>query len=287
MYFHIDIASVKHARLQFKLPIRVSMDNRRAVRDMSQRRRNDGFSPLEINTIMEGLSLVVRLIMLFAFIPPSLVKNVVLALASGLFIVVKQSTQFIRNRLDPIDATNKNRLVDSFSEEECWDYFRFQKNQMKELVALLELPEHFVCEHGHTFPAEHAVCVYLYLHTYPSKLQRIQNLFGREISQLFRISNRVKSFLLTKHSHKVFKNLDWYSDRFDMYADAVNRAVQNSPYVILYLYIYICTGIYSVCTAMGSAEVSSILFESPFISSYIYFFSHDRVFSYFVWISRL
>jgi len=60
-----------------------------------------------------------------------------------------------------------------------------------------------------------------------------------------------------------------------------------SPYIILCLYIYICTGIYSVCTAMGSAEVSSILFESPFISSYIYFFSHDRVFSYFVWISRL
>ena len=32
--------------------------------------------------------------------------------------------------------------------------------------------------------------------------------------------------------------------------------------------IYICTGKYSVCTAMRLAEVSSILFEPPFISSF-------------------
>ena len=63
-----------------------------------------------------------------------------------------------------------------------------------------------------------------------------------------------------------------------------------SPYIILYLYgiyIYIRTGKYSVCTAMRLAEVSSILFESPFISSYIYFFSHDRVFSCCVSTSQL
>ena len=44
-----------------------------------------------------------------------------------------------------------------------------------------------------------------------------------------------------------------------------------SPYIILYLYgiyIYIRTGKYSVCTAMRLAEVSSILIEPPFISSF-------------------
>jgi hypothetical protein len=41
-----------------------------------------------------------------------------------------------------------------------------------------------------------------------------------------------------------------------------------SPYNILYLYIYSCTGIYSVCKAMELAEVSSIPFGSPFIFSF-------------------
>jgi hypothetical protein len=209
------------------------MDDRRTVREMSQRRRNEGLSPFEIHTILEGLSLLLRLLMIIIAMPPSIAKAIILAMTTTLFSIINRSTQFIRNHSDPIEPTNKARLVDSFSVEECWDFFRFRKHQLKQIVTLLGLPAHFLCNSGHAAPGEHALCVYLYLHTYPTKLQRMQKEFGREMTQLSRISNRVKSFLLTRHSHKVVANLDWYSDRFDIYANAVNQAIQNSPVNLL------------------------------------------------------
>jgi Flp pilus assembly protein TadB len=84
------------------------MDRRRAIRNMSQRRRHEGLSPFEIHTIVKGLSTVVRILTLAVTIPPSLVKIILFMLATSL-------------------------------------------------------------------------CLYLYLHTYPTKLQRLQKDFGRVV----------------------------------------------------------------------------------------------------------
>lgn len=100
---------------------------------------------------------------------------------------------------------------------------------MQVLVVALGLPVVFVCDNGSIIPGEHALCLYLYLKTYPTKLQRAQKEFGREFTQLSSISNRVKAFLMVCHGHKVQGNLDWYADRFDIYADSVNPAVAYSP----------------------------------------------------------
>jgi len=56
----------------------------------------------------------------------------------------------------------------------------------------------------------------------------VQTEFGREMSQLSRIDTTVREWLLVHHQHKVVNNLDWYADRFDDYASAVNTAIAAS-----------------------------------------------------------
>ena len=204
------------------------MHPRRPIRDMSQRRRHEGLSPIELHSLQEALKFIVQLLQLTFLLPIGVAKVILFTCATALFNSVTSARQTIYHRLDIINPINRDRDIASFSEEECWDFFRFRRDQLSHLALLLQLPQWFICENGCTCPREHALCVYLYHLSYPTRLQRIQNVFGRELSQLSRIENRIKSFLITRHRAKVVGNLDWYADRFDMYADAYNRAIAYS-----------------------------------------------------------
>ena len=41
---------------------------------------------------------------------------------------------------DPIDRTNSNRGVDTFTSNECWHFFRFRKQDLPRLLIALYLP---------------------------------------------------------------------------------------------------------------------------------------------------
>ena len=105
---------------------------------------------------------------------------------------------------------------------------RFRKAQLCELIELLGFPRYMFTENDLQFPSEYGFFIYLYHSSYPTKLQRMQKMFGREYSQLSRIENRVKDFLLIRNRHKVVNNIEWYSDRFNLYATAHNRAISIS-----------------------------------------------------------
>lgn len=190
---------------------------RRAIRDTSQRRRHEGLSPLEIESFQEAMEMVGSLLQLAIMVPIGPLRNIYTA-CSGLAVDLIETASHVAYRaLDHVDPTNKNRLLSSFTEEECWDFFRFRKYQLAELVGLLRLPLYFTCpESRHTCPGEHALLLYLYHLSYPTKLQRMQNVFERELSQLSRLENRVKAFLILRNQHKVLGNLDWYANRFGM-----------------------------------------------------------------------
>ena len=201
------------------------MNQRRLVRDTSQRRRHEGLSAFEVQSVREALAVIVQLLQAIVVLPFGVVKIILIALVTTLYNAVSNVLLVAYVPLDRVDATNKNRLIASFSESECFDYFRFHRDQLMELARLLELPPIFECHNGCHCPGEHALCVYLFHLSYPMKLQRMQNVFGREQSQLSRIENCIKAFLIARHRSKVVGNLDWYADRFDMYRDAYNRAI--------------------------------------------------------------
>ena len=201
---------------------------RRAIRETSQRRRHEGLSPLELHRLQEALQQVGQLLQLAMMMPIRRLRFIFITCATYVLALVQSAVNIIYRDLDTIDDNNKNRLIQSFSDEECWDNFRLRKDQLSEMIVLLHIPRSIVCKNGLACPGEHALLIYMYHISYPTKLQRMQNVFGREISQLCRLENRIKSFLVTRHRNKVIGNLLWYANRFDSYAAAYNRAIAYS-----------------------------------------------------------
>ena len=62
----------------------------------------------------------------------------------------------------PINHRDKNRLFDSFTDEECWHYLRFRRAELAELFVLCDFSAMVVCDNGITCPGEHAFAVMLY-----------------------------------------------------------------------------------------------------------------------------
>ena len=122
--------------------------------------------------------------------------------------------RFLTIALDPVDPDNKDRLIGSFTDEECYVFFRFRKNQMHRLHQALQLPNMIICDNGTSCSGKHALCFYLFMRTTPTNLRRVQTEFGREMSQLSRIDTAIREWLLVHHPHKVVNNLDWYADRY-------------------------------------------------------------------------
>lgn len=129
----------------------------------------------------------------------------------------------------PVDARNRNRLFDSFTDEECWHNLRFRKAELHQFFALCEFPAVVICNYGSSCSGEHAFCVMLYRIAYPSRLFELQEIFGRDYSQVSRMFKWSIDYMYEKHRHKVEGNLSWYSDRFDMYHQATIKKIIDSP----------------------------------------------------------
>ena len=112
--------------------------------------------------------------------------------------------------LDPVNPANKNRLLDSFTDEECWKHLRFRKTHIRLLMKLMKIPIVIVTSNGVTCPGEHAFALMLWRMHYPSTLSLLQNYFGRDYTQLSRIFNTIVDFVDANHRHKVQNNIDWY-----------------------------------------------------------------------------
>lgn len=132
------------------------------------------------------------------------------------------------NQLDPIVSHNKNRNIESWTEEECYNMFRFRKSDLHVLYNALNLPAIIVLSNGCTCSGQYAFCMMLYRLAYPTTLFRMQTLFGREYSQISRIFNYIINIVYQQHRHKVNGNIDWYADRFDVYNQAYRAKIATS-----------------------------------------------------------
>ena len=205
---------------------------RRPIREMSQRRRHQGLSQIDLHQIEVSLRTVLSLLVQVATIPILALRVPFLVVAANLLRGIIGMFTLVYQVLDPIDPANRDRLIASYTDEECYYLFRLRKTQLTDLFARLNLPQIIRCENGIVCPGEHALLVYLYHLTCPTILLRMQKEFGRETSQLCRIEKYIKSYLITNYRRFVIGNLMWYEDRFEQYADVVNTKVAYSPHNI-------------------------------------------------------
>ena len=92
---------------------------RRPIRLNTMRRRHEGLSPLEIDTIQTGYALLVHILQLTVIVPFGLVRNTLLGAATALIASIQAAMEIAYRRLDIVDASNKvlnniSRLLDTY-----------------------------------------------------------------------------------------------------------------------------------------------------------------------------
>jgi len=195
---------------------------------MPWRRRHEGFVPLEVYQNAKSWKFIENLMNIAIFLAPGVLKNNINLIIALTMANTISKRRYIVEPVDPVNQANRNRGIESFTEEECWKHLRFKKADLPKLMELLRFPA-VIKSHTTTTSGESAFCLMLWRLHYPTTWSLCQSIFGREYSQLSRIFNAAIDFVNANHKKKVVNNIDWYSDRFDLYRDRISRKIANLP----------------------------------------------------------
>jgi len=203
---------------------------REAIGQMPYRRRYMGMSALERHEEASVWMLIAGLVQVQAMLPPGPVSNAV-AFAAALFTLYATSLRIATfTVLGAVNPANRNRDINTFSDDFCWHVLRFRKRDLHRLYPLMQFPAQLHCDNGTTCCGEYAFCLMIFRLAYPTRLVTLQEEFGREYSQLSRIFQEAIDITDVNHRHRVVDCLDWYVNRLDMYNDAIQRLIAGSPH---------------------------------------------------------
>lgn len=208
------------------------MAERRNVRNMPYRHRQDGLTPLERVEEYRLWQIVLNLLTVYVVYPVGAVKDAILALAVIVLMRAQSLRHLIAGSLNHIDKNLSNRGIDTFSDEFLYRHMRFRRSHLIILLAKLNVPNVIIVSNGITCSGEYALLLMLYRLHYPCTLASMEPIFGRDYSQISRIFNWAIDFVYENHKDKVLGNIDWYADRFDSYNNAYKEkiaGVANNP----------------------------------------------------------
>ena len=152
------------------------------IRDMPYRRRYQGMFILEYMYYLKCVESITAML------------TICLALAGAgidvdalMLVIIPLIIYTIRQKIipwvpvPPVDPANRDRLIDSFSDEDAYNCLRFRKTQLRTLFEEMGLPNGYLtCSNGTSCPWEHGMLMLLYrIHnpTQLNKLQRLQSMF--------------------------------------------------------------------------------------------------------------
>ena len=146
-------------------------------RDMSFRRRGDGLSVASAMNIDNGLRLVFQLLELVdaPHLPPEAKHEVLLQVFTLLNELHKEAT-YVKNPLPPVYNRSKGRGLNTLSDEFCYRRLRFGKNEIIELLTVLDFPRFFMLDNRVNVSFESAFLFFLYRLRYPSTLAMTQDM---------------------------------------------------------------------------------------------------------------
>ena len=119
----------------------------------------------------------------------------------------------------------KRMDFESLTPEQCKSWFRFEKVYIPGLVTALGLPEELVASNRTRCTGLEGLCILLRRLAYPNRLEDLEGIFGRGVSELSVITNLVLDFLYEKWHH-LLDTLPaaWLTDaRLEEGAEAVLR----------------------------------------------------------------
>ncbi|CAN0212602.1 unnamed protein product, partial [Discosporangium mesarthrocarpum] len=71
------------------------------------------------------------------------------------------------------------RCLSYFSEEECWNLFRFRAYDIPALVHVLGIPEYVVTENRRRYTSEEALLILMLRLRFPNRLDVVSHRMGR------------------------------------------------------------------------------------------------------------
>ena len=131
-------------------------DFREAKRDMPYHRRHDGLSAGEVFEMEQLTAFLNDLITRADNLPPGRGKDFFLLVILLLFQAMLLLGSVERRNLVPVNRENRNRVIESFTDEECWHYLRFRKPELHRLFIVTDIPQEVRCENGVTCLGEYA-----------------------------------------------------------------------------------------------------------------------------------
>ena len=81
--------------------------------------------------------------------------------------------------------------------EQFYSHFRFEKNDVKQMVHSLRIPSKIICKNKSVATGLEALCITLRRLAYPNRLADLVPIFGRSESEISLIYNTVILFLFS------------------------------------------------------------------------------------------
>ena len=123
----------------------------------------------------------------------------------------------------PYDSSDQFNL-DDIDEAECIAEFRFEKRHILQLEEVLQIPALLKCDQRSVFTGTEGLCMLLKRLAYPCRYSDLIYRFGRPVSVLCMITNKVIDYIYDTHHPKI---TNWNNGilnpvSLQMYADAIS-----------------------------------------------------------------
>ena len=118
------------------------------------------------------------------------------------------------------------------NEDECKEEFRFLREDIYTLHAIMNIPEMFTCYNGVKVIGIEDVCILLKRYFYPNRYLDLIPRFGRPVPQLCMIANHVMNFIYERWNHLVtsFKQPCLPPANLKRYADYIHQIAAPLEY---------------------------------------------------------
>ena len=93
--------------------------------------------------------------------------------------------------------------LDDIEPAECKAEFRVEKQDLPRLAEALQLPPTFKCQQRSVCPSMEGLCMVLKRTAYPCRYSDMIPRFGRPVSVLSLITNRVVDYIYETHAHRI------------------------------------------------------------------------------------
>lgn len=114
--------------------------------------------------------------------------------------------------------------LDKLSDDECNANFRFLKNDIYNLVEVLEIPNVVRCSNRQIIDPVEALCILLRRLAYPCRFGDIVPIFGRSVPELSNITSVMMTHMHNNYGHKLTNmNQPWLAPpRLQEFADVIH-----------------------------------------------------------------